>query len=310
MSRSVFLADKNAPPLALDSGVFELAGSLPVWIWAFTCTSTTCNCREALVLVSREGRDHLLARGACVHEAWRTGGSYRDAAIQLKDMLSFYLGIDSMQVFKLEGGEPLDLSEHPAIADISARITGDTLDAFNSLWHRGKGWRDPEQAMLEIPGFIIDGWDGSDMLCWSDLCDGRQDVYVLDKQIYEAFENYCHWSDCACGEVIVSFEAHLPGGSKPLGGVKVMLSGTHTMQPLAPQDQERLEALWRAFTGRHPNYLAHLARRNQVMKVLGSRCQPGAAPAQEPIRVQAKPGRNDPCPCGSGKKYKKCCGAG
>ncbi|MYM37516.1 UPF0149 family protein [Duganella sp. FT94W] len=23
----------------------------------------------------------------------------------------------------------------------------------------------------------------------------------------------------------------------------------------------------------------------------------------------AKPGRNDPCPCGSGKKFKKCCGA-
>lgn len=31
------------------------------------------------------------------------------------------------------------------------------------------------------------------------------------------------------------------------------------------------------------------------------------APRQEPIRVQ-KIGRNDPCPCGSGKKYKKCCG--
>ena len=26
------------------------------------------------------------------------------------------------------------------------------------------------------------------------------------------------------------------------------------------------------------------------------------------IREQAKVGRNDPCPCGSGKKYKKCCG--
>jgi hypothetical protein len=24
---------------------------------------------------------------------------------------------------------------------------------------------------------------------------------------------------------------------------------------------------------------------------------------------QEKPGRNDPCPCGSGKKYKKCHGA-
>ena len=27
-----------------------------------------------------------------------------------------------------------------------------------------------------------------------------------------------------------------------------------------------------------------------------------------PIRVEKKPGRNDPCPCGSGKKYKNCCG--
>jgi preprotein translocase subunit SecA len=26
-------------------------------------------------------------------------------------------------------------------------------------------------------------------------------------------------------------------------------------------------------------------------------------------RVGKKVGRNDPCPCGSGKKYKKCCGA-
>ena len=28
------------------------------------------------------------------------------------------------------------------------------------------------------------------------------------------------------------------------------------------------------------------------------------------IRGQPKVGRNDPCPCGSGKKYKKCCGKG
>lgn len=28
------------------------------------------------------------------------------------------------------------------------------------------------------------------------------------------------------------------------------------------------------------------------------------------VRPEAKVGRNDPCPCGSGKKFKKCCGAG
>ncbi len=33
-------------------------------------------------------------------------------------------------------------------------------------------------------------------------------------------------------------------------------------------------------------------------------------PRIEPVRKAAGPGRNDPCPCGSGKKYKKCHGAG
>lgn len=32
-------------------------------------------------------------------------------------------------------------------------------------------------------------------------------------------------------------------------------------------------------------------------------------PKVEPIKASGRPGRNDPCPCGSGKKYKKCCEA-
>ena len=31
-------------------------------------------------------------------------------------------------------------------------------------------------------------------------------------------------------------------------------------------------------------------------------------PPVEPIRADTQPKRNDPCPCGSGKKYKQCCG--
>ena len=34
-----------------------------------------------------------------------------------------------------------------------------------------------------------------------------------------------------------------------------------------------------------------------------------SVPAQQTIRNSNEVGRNDPCPCGSGKKYKKCCGA-
>ena len=46
--------------------------------------------------------------------------------------------------------------------------------------------------------------------------------------------------------------------------------------------------------------------RTQTIKV----ARPNIAPTekQKPVRSGKKVGRNDPCPCGSGKKYKKCCG--
>jgi preprotein translocase subunit SecA len=34
----------------------------------------------------------------------------------------------------------------------------------------------------------------------------------------------------------------------------------------------------------------------------------GEPRAKTPVTVTEEPGRNDPCPCGSGKKYKKCHG--
>ena len=45
-----------------------------------------------------------------------------------------------------------------------------------------------------------------------------------------------------------------------------------------------------------------------VAKVTASGFSGGKAQVRRPVTVK-KVGRNDPCPCGSGKKYKKCCGA-
>ena len=42
----------------------------------------------------------------------------------------------------------------------------------------------------------------------------------------------------------------------------------------------------------------------------GQAAEPDEPPKPQPVRRDTpKVGRNDPCPCGSGKKYKKCCGA-
>jgi preprotein translocase subunit SecA len=44
-------------------------------------------------------------------------------------------------------------------------------------------------------------------------------------------------------------------------------------------------------------------------RALGGRARASNGAARQPVHVGAKVGRNDPCPCGSGKKYKRCHGA-
>src|SRR5216683_1118600 len=50
-------------------------------------------------------------------------------------------------------------------------------------------------------------------------------------------------------------------------------------------------------------------RQQRQQKDLQYQTGPAQAEAPKPVKVGAKVGRNDPCPCGSGKKYKKCHGA-
>ncbi len=50
-------------------------------------------------------------------------------------------------------------------------------------------------------------------------------------------------------------------------------------------------------------------RQRRQQQNLQFQAGPAQAEAPKPVRSAAKIGRNDPCPCGSGKKYKKCHGA-
>jgi len=61
---------------------------------------------------------------------------------------------------------------------------------------------------------------------------------------------------------------------------------------------------------RLPDFARALERKHEKQqKDLQYQTGPAQAEAPKPVRTGAKVGRNDPCPCGSGKKYKKCHGA-
>ncbi|HUB10215.1 MAG TPA: SEC-C metal-binding domain-containing protein [Myxococcales bacterium] len=79
-----------------------------------------------------------------------------------------------------------------------------------------------------------------------------------------------------------------------------------------PEDPETVQAfalnflaLWNEAAAELPAEEAVEAWRAEVQGLIQSE----AKEAMKPYVAPPKPGRNDPCPCGSGKKYKRCCGA-
>jgi preprotein translocase subunit SecA len=58
-----------------------------------------------------------------------------------------------------------------------------------------------------------------------------------------------------------------------------------------------------------PAFAKEMDRRQQrAQQDLQYQTGQGQAEAPKPVKAGAKVGRNDACPCGSGKKYKKCHG--
>ncbi|MGH7466900.1 MAG: preprotein translocase subunit SecA [Longimicrobiales bacterium] len=80
--------------------------------------------------------------------------------------------------------------------------------------------------------------------------------------------------------------------------------------PRPEREEPRGDALDAAFGGARPLSRAPAPRAPaDDLADLSTNREDGAPPAR-PGSTEPKVGRNDPCPCGSGKKYKKCHGAG
>lgn len=78
--------------------------------------------------------------------------------------------------------------------------------------------------------------------------------------------------------------------------------------PIQNPDQVREAAeVRRTDMSRYRTQKSELVSSSNAMEGANSQTQQKARP--EPVRVEKRVGRNDPCPCGSGKKFKQCHGA-
>jgi preprotein translocase subunit SecA len=94
------------------------------------------------------------------------------------------------------------------------------------------------------------------------------------------------------------------------------LSVAFRLFPLTQEESEEIEARQRRQAVRQERLVAQHAQAESAYEIAAdgglsaTLSMPGdEIVIQQPVRVEKKPGRNDDCPCGSGKKYKNCCGA-
>jgi hypothetical protein len=145
--------------------------------------------------------------------------------------------------------------------------------------------------------------------------------FELDGEQWAADDQYCVMPYCDCRVVALSFVSLaastgssdvIENGRNPLARYDYKAGTIETVQAPA-SGQPSLETLVAAVRKAHPSLDKDVERRHRQMRLLYARALRMAgknrpAPVTQPVRVEPKIGRNEPCPCGSGKKYKKCCG--
>lgn len=154
---------------------------------------------------------------------------------------------------------------------------------------------------------------------------------TLPEGRYSFVEFYCGDRDCDCRRVLIAvysekeneYVAHI---SMAFDSGKQMAGPF--LDPLGPQRPYAPELLdfFTAMINTDPAYVERLQRHYVQFKervdrrpYAGRSFEPAGGseriattwmanrPLTAPARREVRAGRNDPCPCGSGKKYKRCC---
>jgi hypothetical protein len=211
------------------------------------------------------------------------------------------------------------LKSDPASITVAKAIANEISKAdWNRLWGFYLGAKryltehaDPDQIDAHFPPDVLAG-DGSMVGYYEILPYAKPIEFTLGAQTWVLDDQHCVRAKCSCQEAVLSFFELRPSaqpsgnGSEPTLCIRYAYD-TGQIEALSNVKDRRWsgKAFVDALKKVLPDVDSVLAKRQALLRRLYRR-----ALSRKTIRLQApKPGRNDPCPCGSGKKYKKCCGA-
>jgi len=123
-------------------------------------------------------------------------------------------------------------------------------------------------------------------------------------------DQYCMSPMCHCNETFLSFIEidELQGKAKSLFTLRYSLKKEKCDIEFESLNEEEVKSIVKSFKAKEKQIRGKLKRRYDDMKSIGTKINDEDKIKIVPQINDTKVGRNDICPCGSGKKYKKCCG--
>lgn len=146
------------------------------------------------------------------------------------------------------------------------------------------------------------------MAVYRDILPYSESLFVhLKGEKCVALDQYCLRSKCPCTDAILTFvsvDEESDHSDKELFTVSVNYAKKRWSAVEAQEVAVDLEAAQSAMEEQIPDIYERLRKRHIKLKGIYAHCR--KRHFKQPLQVP-KVGRNDPCPCGSGKKFKKCC---
>jgi hypothetical protein len=251
-----------------------------------------------------------VARGTQVEILSRTGGKSSSNL----GRVSAVVDLKSGRISKDDDASSRSSRQDELFVWLEEELDDATREEIRRRWKRFKDQRKKEEKAFALePWKQADWtwWDGREPIAWQAVVGGvRQSMLVLDEHTYEGVDCYCIRPGCDCDEVSIEFYRLKDGEYDEMLGEVFLEASTGQVTGLgnSPGQFQTMLALWSAYESE--NDLSEFARRFKEMARIGPQMH-----ALRERQLRGKKGstravgRNAPCPCGSGKKYKKCCGA-
>jgi hypothetical protein len=267
------------------------------------CDNPACECRQVQIRAMEvdDQRKGMSVRG----NEFEFMLSKEEASNLSKpgEELSAVMDVDTGEVSLAEGapGREQDLE---LLGLLKERMKGDLLEMVRRRWRAVKKQIDREMWR----GQDWSWWEPGVLVSWTEVFpDDLNFLLEYEDTIFWANDMYCINPGCPCQTVVIAFREVL--GKSPtedIGTVAIHL-GKWRLEGIDPKlgDQKRLQSLWELLR-KKAGLRSTLRQRRSDLRAIGRDIGRVAQTEEKPLPKPAA-GRNDPCPCGSGKKYKKCC---